>query len=333
MHRRPVSAVLDLLVCPLDHLPLSVGDGECRCEGGHTFPIYDGIPVLLPRQVEHTHATAVATTEFLVKQGRSSNQPPRANRPADEIDAYVQKHAVDVAGRLYSRRVGSLDRYPIPRLRLSQGDGDLFLDIGCNWGRWCVSALRKGYFPVGIDPSLEAILAARRVATQLDMEACFLVADARWLPFPDGTFPVVFSYSVIQHFSRPHASAAVAEIARVLAEGGECLIQMPNAIGLVSLYHQFRRGFRKAREFEVRYWTPASLRQAFEEVFDDVTLEVDGYFGLGVGAANPDDLPVGGRIVVDASRLLARQCARVPPLKYLADSLYVRAKNSSQRAN
>ena len=37
------------------------------------------------------------------------------------------------------------------------------LDIGCSWGRWSLAAARKGYSVVGIDPSLGAVMAARRI--------------------------------------------------------------------------------------------------------------------------------------------------------------------------
>ena len=40
--------------------------------------------------------------------------------------------------------------------------GSRLLDLGSSWGRWSIAAARKGYSVVGLDPSLGAVLAARR---------------------------------------------------------------------------------------------------------------------------------------------------------------------------
>ena len=74
-------------------------------------------------------------------------------------------------------------------------------------------------------------MAAKRVARQLDVSADYVCADARYLPFRAGAFDTVFSYSVIQHFSKADAHRALTEIGRVLAESGSCLVQMPNRLG------------------------------------------------------------------------------------------------------
>lgn len=57
---------------------------------------------------------------------------------------------------------------------------------------------------MGIDPSLKAIRAARRVARQLGVEAFYIVGDNRFLPFRTETLDQFFSYSVLQHLSRLH---------------------------------------------------------------------------------------------------------------------------------
>jgi ubiquinone/menaquinone biosynthesis C-methylase UbiE len=58
-----------------------------------------------------------------------------------------------------------------------------------------------------------------------------VVADARFIPFADDSIDTVFSYSVLQHFSRTDALAALTEFHRVLAPGGGLLVQMANAAG------------------------------------------------------------------------------------------------------
>jgi SAM-dependent methyltransferase len=137
-----------------------------------------------------------------LQAGASARSSPTRlpSRPLGEIDPFVQNIIAATNGMLYISLIGKLTDYPIPYLRLPSGEGKRFLEIGCNWGRWCIAAARLGYRPVGIDPSLKGIRAARQVAQQLGIEAHYVVADGRYLPFANGTFDQVFSYSVLQHF-------------------------------------------------------------------------------------------------------------------------------------
>jgi SAM-dependent methyltransferase len=229
---------------------------------------------------------------------------------------------------MYRPLIGRLTRYPIPELRLPVGEGKRFLDVGCNWGRWCVAAARKGYRPVGVDYNLEAVLAARRVARRLGAAATFLVADARHLPFADASFDVAFSYSVLQHLSREDARRSVADIGRTLKPGGTAFVQLASAFGARSLYHLLRRRFREPAGMDVRYWTPGEMRRVFEERVGPATLTVDGFFGLGIQPADLDLLLPRHRLAVRASEALRAASERVGALRWAADSLYVRATRS-----
>jgi ubiquinone/menaquinone biosynthesis C-methylase UbiE len=66
-----------------------------------------------------------------------------------------------------------------------------------------------------------------------------------------------FSYSVLQHFSKEDARTSLREMARVTAEGGKLMVQMPNRYGLLRLINRVRSN---AGPFRVRYWTPNELR-------------------------------------------------------------------------
>jgi SAM-dependent methyltransferase len=182
---------------------------------------------------------------------------------------------------------------------------------------------------VGIDPSLKSIRAAHRVATQLGIEATYLVADGRFLPFRDHSFDQVFSYSVLQHLSKENALTALDEIRRTLRVGGNALIQLPNVYGIRCLYHQIRRGFREARDFEVRYWKPAELLSAFTSRIGESQLSVDGFFSLNVQPSDLHLLPARYRAIVRASEGLRRMSSIFPPLKKVADSLYVSANRTN----
>ena len=228
-------------------------------------------------------------------------------------------------GNLYRRLVGQLPSYPIPDLPLlPRGEGLRFLDIGCNWGRWCIAAANRGYQPTGIDLHTEPIEAARRVASQLDVPARYLVAEAELLPFPDDTFDVVFSYSVLQHFTKAEAVRSLAEIGRVLKPGGTSLLQFANAWGPRNLQNQLRqRRFREPRDaFDVRYWRPAELRAEVAAHVGPTRLLADGYFSLNPQPSDLHMLPPLERTVVLVSETLRRASRLFAPLTNVADSLY-----------
>jgi SAM-dependent methyltransferase/uncharacterized protein YbaR (Trm112 family) len=313
-------ALLPLLVCPRDHQALDEQDQHLFCPSGHRYPVVEGIPILLLSETEQTHIEGARSLQA-GSSGASSSTPPKVQ--PGEIDPFVQNVIAATNGMLYIRLIGKVTDYPIPYLRLPPGDGKRFLEIGCNWGRWCVAAARMGYCPVGIDPSLKGILAARRVAKQLGITAHYLVADGRYLPFADGTFDQVFSYSVLQHLSKENARLTLREIARALHSAGGFLVQMPNCFGIRCLYHQVRRGFHEGRDFDVRYWTPWELASTFGATFGSVRIIADGFFSLNPQISDVNLLPWKYRTVVYASEALRKISGVLSPLAYVADSLYV----------
>ena len=68
------------------------------------------------------------------------------------IDPFVQEVIGATCGRLYEHLIADLPEYPIPELRLPPGEGRSFLEVGSNWGRWCVAAARRGYAADGDRP-------------------------------------------------------------------------------------------------------------------------------------------------------------------------------------
>ncbi len=221
------------LVCPRDHSPLAEHGSTLVCAHGHAYPVVDGIPVMLLDDVEHTLAIAERSL-LMAQEGIPRDATERVQTSANGIDPFVQRAVADTNGMLYRPLLNQLRRYPIPELRLPPGRGELLLDLGCNWGRWCIAAGQQGYQTVGVDPSLEAILAARRISRQLGLAGIYLVADARFLPFQLATFDMVFSYSVLQHMSDENVELVLAQAARVLRSGSACLIQMANRYGMRS---------------------------------------------------------------------------------------------------
>jgi len=314
--------LLEFIVCPRDRTALRESANSLVCEQGHIYGVVDGVPILLlDDEVDFTH--------YQAKRSLTSIHTPLSDlmMPApvgDEIDPWVNRWIGATNGALYRPLQGKLQEYPIPTLRLPPGDGRLFLEVGCNWGRWCIAAARAGYRPIGVDPSLGGIRAARHVAAQLKVEALYVVGDGRYLPFRDGLFDQAFSYSVLQHLSKENTRATLREIRRVLKSEGHSLIQMANKLGFRSLYHQLRHRFVETRGFEVRYWLPGELRSAFLQELGPTRLEVDGFFSLNPQASDLRLLPRKYQMVVRASEFLRSVTRLFPPLLYAADSLYMR---------
>jgi len=286
--------------------------------------VIEGVPVMLVSDVEQTHIEGARA--LAVAESGDASSLAKFDLGPNEIDPFVQGTIGATNGGLYGHLIGTLKEYPIPTLRLPPGENRQFLEVGCNWGRWCIAAARQGYRPVGIDPSLKSIRAANRVAKQLGIDATYIVADGRYLPFRDQSFDQTFSYSVLQHLSKPNTRCSLREIRRTLRLGGTTLIQLPNVYGIRCLYHQIRRGFREARDFEVRYWRPTELLSAFREGIGPSELSVDGFFSLNVQPSDLHMLLLRYRAIVHASEILRRLSGKIPAMTNVADSLYVTAR-------
>lgn len=313
------------LVCPRDKQALEFAENKLVCADKHIYPVFDGIPVMLVDDAEITHEYINRTLEK-VNQTATEDLSCR-DLAASEIDPFVQGEVPYTSGNLYFSVQHKLPRYPIPELRLPPGNGERLLDVGCNWGRWSIAAAQKGYKPVGIDPSLDAVLAARRVSKQLGVDTSFVVGDARFLPFANDAFDVVFSYGVFQHFSKENVRKSLDEVVRVLEPNGRTLFQMPNKYGVRQYQQHRRRGFTKGEGFDVRYWTPRELIETFEAKFGDTKMTTDCYFGLGIQANDVDLLPFKYKAVVYSSEMLRKLSGIIKPLTKVADSVYLESIN------
>jgi SAM-dependent methyltransferase/uncharacterized protein YbaR (Trm112 family) len=330
-----VNWYVDNLVCPRDRGALRLVAAQLECASGHRYPIVEGVPVMLVDDATPTIDSAPASLAaaaapgdplFLSTLSLSDEERQGIRQLAQRgghVDPVVAYLIAATNGLMYKHLVGRLEQYPIPALPLPKGGGRRLLDIGCGWGRWSLAASAQGYDVVGIDPSLGAVLAARRVAVQLGRDVRFVVGDARYLPFPSASADVVFSYSVLQHFSREDASAAVGQIGRVLRPGGMTKVQFPTRYGVRCLYHQARRGFRAPSGFEVRYWTWPQLGLLFGAAVGPSRFEVDGYFGIGLQGGDARFMTPARAAVLRASEWLTRASRRVTPLARLADSVFV----------
>jgi SAM-dependent methyltransferase len=300
----------------------------------------DKIPVMLVAGIHQTMDLVSASLHcaehpeegslYLDTLGISATEKAELEKLAADNPGQVDPVASFLVGATngiaYANQIGRLQAYPIPQLRLEDGGGKVFLDLGCNWGRWSLAAGRKGYRAVGLDPSLGAIMAASRVARQLGVDADFVVGDARFLPFRQGCVDQVFSYSMLQHLDKADAGKVAGEIGRTLKPGGANLLQFPTRYGIRCLYHQARRKFREPAGFEVRYWTIPELRRCLGKAIGQSRFTVDCYFGIGLQYSDMKFMSPLLKCIVLCSEILRRLSLLITPLVYLADSVYVHSR-------
>ena len=336
------NGLLALLVCPVDGSSLSLEGEQLVSARGARYPIVNGVPVLLPpdgsndtleciQAGREAAAQGVQDPYYIDACGCSDAERKGIQRliaEGSKIDPVVNHLVAATCGNLYAHLIGQLDEYPIPEFRVQDGNRRVLLDIGCNWGRWSVAAARKGFNPIGVDPQLGALMAAKRVTQELGVEAWFVCADARQLPFRDASVDFGFSYSVLQHLSHEDVAKVLAGLSRTLKPGGESLIQMPTKVGLKGLLNRVRKGFKPPTGFDVRYWSLKELREAFGRSIGKSSFSVDCFFGIGLQAADMRLMPLHFKAAIALSEQLRALSKILPPVTWLADNVYVHSKKA-----
>jgi len=118
------------------------------------------------------------------------------------------------------------------------------LEVGCGSAiDLAILAERiSGVHVFGMDISAEALRIARTHLASVRGRFGLCRGDICALPFTDGTFRMVFSQGVLEHFRDP--SAAVQEQVRILADGGILVINVPQRLTGYTLHkwRAIRRG-------------------------------------------------------------------------------------------
>jgi SAM-dependent methyltransferase len=96
------------------------------------------------------------------------------------------------------------------------------IDVGCGTGNAALLAAERGAQVTGVDPAGRLLEVARAQAAERGLDVAFARAGAEALPLADGAADAVVS--VFGVIFAPHASAAIAEMARVTAPGGRIVL-------------------------------------------------------------------------------------------------------------
>jgi len=111
-------------------------------------------------------------------------------------------------------------------------EGARVLDLACGSGRHSLELVRRGFSVVGVDISAELVEIARRDAAEQGLEAGFLEADLRELPF-EAEFDLVLNLNdgAVGYFETEEENRRTFEvISRALRPGGQNLVQLPNVL-------------------------------------------------------------------------------------------------------
>lgn len=105
---------------------------------------------------------------------------------------------------------------------ISVGPGDRVLDLGCGNGKTSAALMESGAAVTGADFSEAAVESCRRL---FGGRGTFAVADARDLPFADGSFDSLVAVHVLEHVPEADVRKAVSEIGRVVRKGGRIYLR------------------------------------------------------------------------------------------------------------
>lgn len=137
---------------------------------------------------------------------------------------------------------------------------DRTLEIGCGEGALLAAMTATQKF--GIDPSINAL---RRARSRSDAECA--VARSEQLPFPPGSFDLVVTVGVMEHFQDP--DAATREIYRVLSRPGHYIALIQTDLStqqrILLKFRQFV--FPKFRPIQFARWVLKKLHNPIVQPF------------------------------------------------------------------
>lgn len=182
-----------------------------------------------PGSVEHRcPVCGVATRPGLVHGSRRYRQCPRCRTavmptppsPAALRAFYEREYPARFSPAHVARPRVELFATLLDRLTAFRAPGRL-LDLGCGGGHLLRAAGQRGWRALGSDVSHEACATARKAA-----DAPVVQSEGGTLPLRDRSVDAVTMVNVLDHLADP--ARALADVHRVLAEGGALVVRVPN---------------------------------------------------------------------------------------------------------
>lgn len=138
---------------------------------------------------------------------------------ASSYDAYYREG--------FGRQVDEIEKNLVAEL-LAGVPRRPMLEMGCGTGHWTEFFLGQGFEVSGIDTSAAML----EQATAKNLSAAFRQASAEEIPFPDGSFEVVSSITMLEFVDYPQR--VFDETDRVLAPGGYLILGCLNADSILA---------------------------------------------------------------------------------------------------
>jgi ubiquinone/menaquinone biosynthesis C-methylase UbiE len=187
---------LKCVQCGQTGLDRDAGGWQCAACGA-TFPIIDGVGRFVASE-HYTGSFGYQWNTFAQAQLDSANGTRRSR------DTFVEKTGLSLES-LRGKRV---------------------LDAGCGMGRFAEVCIEAGADVHAIDLSTAVEAAARNLGHHPNVS--FYQADIMNLPFPDGTFDIVYSIGVLHH--TPDTKRAFLGLSRLVKAGGLIVIWVYSTI-------------------------------------------------------------------------------------------------------
>ncbi len=156
-----------------------------------------------------------------------------------ELEAYYRELLPEASDDLRARH---LAHFEIEREQaeaaftlLGPPPGGLALDLGCGMGRYVAAAAGRGLHAVGLDASLCQLVLARKLLSELGLQATLVAGEVERPPFAAETFDVITAADLLEHVVDP--GAVVRSAAALLRAGGGLFLSTPNRFSLTPEPH------------------------------------------------------------------------------------------------
>jgi SAM-dependent methyltransferase len=192
----------------------------------------------------------------------ASGDPSGLSTTAQSVRRQAQPDAARLGNPSFVWRSGQERRVALME-RYVSFEGQRVLDLGCGLGEYVRAFARRGSQAVGSDVAMDRLAEARqRVAGDTSGDTSgvrgFFGAAGEFLPLRDESMDVIVLNEVIEHVQDDQAT--MREIARVLRQGGTCMLYAPNRLYPFETHGIYLRGRYIFGNIPFVNWLPTFLR-------------------------------------------------------------------------